>query len=149
MRHIKYILLSVIVSLASLDAKAAGPATRPSLGTFGGINTGSIQYNGLIAWFPIWEAQGQPIVDLILGLRGEIYSAAPTVASDAEFGNHAVGGGNGFGGGTNRAYLVPHDARIDMGGLLQPGVPWAVSLWFRTLITNNPGSDSVLLSFCN
>jgi hypothetical protein len=151
--NMKYFLVCLgfflLVSSIPILAQTVNPANRPSAAQFGGINTSSMQYNGLVAWFPIWEAQGSPIVDLMLGLQGAIYATAPTIQSDAKFGNHAVGGGNGQGGGTNRAYRVPRDSRIDMGGLLQPGVPWAISFWFRTLYTNNPGTDSVLLGFGN
>ncbi len=142
-KHLAFILILLTTS----GVHAADPAIRPTAAEFGGTNTSSMQYNNLIAWFPIWEPQGAPIVDLVLGLQGAIYVAPPTIQSDPQFGNYAVGGGNGQGGGTTRAYRVPYDSRIEMGGLRQPGVPWGVSFWFRTLFTTTPAVDSTLLAF--
>jgi len=135
-----------------LDSPALGFSTgnRPTQAQFVQLNTASIQNNGLVACWPMWEPASTPIVDICsLGLVGAMYLNWPTIASDAMFGNHPVGGGDGNGGGTMQGYRIPHNDVTDMGVNQVAGVPWASSFWFRTLITTNGPQDSYLQSYCN
>jgi hypothetical protein len=125
---------------------------RPAANQLVAMNTSSIQWTrGLVACYPMWEAQGGPIKDYGPNALadGVVYTNAPTVTNDATMGNHPVGGGNGAGGGTLRAYRIPWSSTLQMLGEGMSGHNWAISFWFRSLVTNNPGSDSVIYSFCN
>lgn len=124
---------------------------RPTQAAFRQLNTTSIQYDGLVAYWPLWEAFNTSVVDLKLGLTMPVYLTAPPIQTDsAMFGTYPLGGGNGAGGGTMRGYHLPNAdiAPLDFGVNIPGSVTnWGASFWFRTTVTTAPGTDSYLMSF--
>jgi len=124
---------------------------RPTQGQFVQLNTQSIQYDGLVAYWPAWEGASASLVDLKAGLTMPVYNSAPPIQTDsAMFGTYPLGGGDGAGGGTNRGYRLPF---ADVGpinfGVDIPGSVsnWGASFWFRTTVTAAGGNDTYLMSF--
>lgn len=134
-------------TVASFNPLSFSTGNRPTQAQFVQLNTGSIQYNGLIACWPMWEAQNVPIVDLKLGLVGNMWTAWPQVQTDnAMFGRYPLGGGNGAGGGTQRTFRVTNNTQVDMGDWT-PSNAWGASFWFRTTVTVGGAVDTYLMSF--